>query len=125
MSRAKGSGTFMDSSALTDIASKSRLSEDDRDMAELLNAACNDWPAPNLKDACDLASMLEKEISKTLTLAHLTDYVSTLTLAHDAWKAEATTSVIAFLQRSIEHGLSDDTALGEAIEHFGKRCGDG
>ena len=94
-------------------------------MAELLIAACNDWPAPHPKNACDLVSMLEKEIPKTLTLAHLTGYVSRLTLAHDAWKAEAMTSIIAFMHYSIEHGLSEDTALGEAIEHFGKRCGDG
>lgn len=115
----------MDSSTLTDIADNSRLAKDERDMAELLIAACNDWPAPNLKDPSDLVSMLEKEISRTLTLAHLMDYVSRLALAHDAWKAEATTSIIAFMQRSIEQGLSEDTALGEAIEHFGKRCGNG
>jgi hypothetical protein len=110
---------------LNDIASDSLLPQNDRDMAELLIAACNDWPEVSLTDPGELVSRLEQAIPGALTLGQLTIYRASLSLAHDAWKAESTTSVIAFMQRAIHQGLPEDTPVGDAIAHFGQRCGYG
>jgi hypothetical protein len=112
----------MNLSTLAEIASAPLLSANDRLLANLLVAACNDRPEPDLTHPFELVAALAKELTKALTLAHLTQYAARLDPAYDAWKMESTVSVIEFLQRSVDRGMPAHTPLADAIEQFGKRC---
>ena len=61
---------------------------------QLLLDAINDWPTLNLTDPSGFLIEIQSEVGSPLSLKNIIEYSKALNLITDAWKLEATASLI-------------------------------
>jgi folate-binding Fe-S cluster repair protein YgfZ len=79
---------------LSNALDKDVTSNNFKTAAKFLYNAVNDWPTFNLDEPTDLLAELKKDIRGKLTYTNIVNYSKQLDLSVDAWKAEATSSLL-------------------------------
>lgn len=93
--------------------------------AEFLNSAVNDWPTLNLQEPADLLTELKKEVQGKLTYDNIVKYSKRLSPSHDAWKKEATSSLLEtfdFERKNVfDKNIELENIIDKITRHYLKR----
>jgi hypothetical protein len=88
--------------------------------AEFLYNAVTDWPTFNLQEPTDLVAELKKDIQGKLTYTNIDNYSKQLDLSVDAWKAEATSSLLEMFDFERKNIFDKSVQLESIIEKITK-----
>lgn len=84
--------------------------------AEFLHSAVNDWPTLNLQEPADLVTELKKEVQGKLTYDNIEKYSKRLNPSHDAWKMEATSSLLEMFDFERKNVFDKNIELENVID---------
>jgi len=87
-----------------------------RKAAQCLVDALNDWPILNLSEPQDLLAALYHEVGPNLTYERLKAYSETLRPDRDAWKMEATNSLLQIF--AFDYSKTLDRIVSEISEFY-------